>query len=212
MDSQRPDPAGDRRDVEHDPRLTALWLEQMQTFTDAAIAQINADPDAVKRLAGVNVIALASSADWLSEDVYYLAATDTPPFDDQGAVVDILVDMWASALYGTDGVRPRRIACAGGRAPRPPAAGQESPSKSEPIHIRRCRAGQRVQEEYRGVQALVVGSNPCAIRRRASVLDRSRPHRPSSAAGRSYETSMARSKPRRFADPARRDASESRNR
>ena len=84
-----------------DPRLTALWLEQMRTFTDATIAQINADPKTVKRLAGVNVVALASSLTWLSERVYYLAATDTAPFDDQDAVVDILVHIWASALYGT---------------------------------------------------------------------------------------------------------------
>ena len=27
-----------------DPRLEALWTEQMQTFTDATVAQINADP------------------------------------------------------------------------------------------------------------------------------------------------------------------------
>src|SRR5207302_267376 len=27
-----------------DPRLEALWAEQMQTFTDATVAQINADP------------------------------------------------------------------------------------------------------------------------------------------------------------------------
>jgi len=84
-----------------DPRLTALWLEQMRTFTDATIAQIKADPETVKRLAGVNVVALASSLTWLSERVYYLAATETPPFDDQDAVVDILVHIWASALYGT---------------------------------------------------------------------------------------------------------------
>jgi AcrR family transcriptional regulator len=84
-----------------DPRLTALWLEQMQTFTDAAIAQINADPEAVKRLVGVDVVALASSLTWLSERVYYLAATETPPFDDQDTVVETLVHIWASALYET---------------------------------------------------------------------------------------------------------------
>ena len=39
-----------------DPRLTALWLEQMQTFADAAVAQIEADPVAVKRLVGVDVV------------------------------------------------------------------------------------------------------------------------------------------------------------
>lgn len=83
-----------------DPRLTALWLEQMQTFTDAAIAQITADPEAVRRLAGVNVTALASSLTWLGERIYYLAATDTPPFDDQDTVIDTLVHIWASALYG----------------------------------------------------------------------------------------------------------------
>ena len=84
-----------------DPRLTALWLEQMQTFTDAAIAQIQGDPEAVKQLAGVDIVALASSLTWLGERVYYLAATDTPPFDNQDTVVDTLVHIWASALYGT---------------------------------------------------------------------------------------------------------------
>src|ERR1700729_821782 len=34
-----------------DPRLEALWTEQMQTFTDATMAQINADPRARQRLA-----------------------------------------------------------------------------------------------------------------------------------------------------------------
>jgi TetR/AcrR family transcriptional regulator, ethionamide resistance regulator len=84
-----------------DPRLTNLWLEQMQTFTDAAIAQVNDDPEAVKRLADVDLVALASSLTWLSERVYYLAATDTPPFDNQETVIDVLVHIWASALYGT---------------------------------------------------------------------------------------------------------------
>ncbi len=84
-----------------DPRLTDLWLEQMQTFTDATMAQINADPETVRRLAGVNVVALASSLTWLSERVYYLAAIDIPPFDNQDTVVDTLVHIWASALYGT---------------------------------------------------------------------------------------------------------------
>jgi AcrR family transcriptional regulator len=84
-----------------DPRLTALWLEQMQTFTDAAIAQITADPAAAGRLADVDVTALAASLTWLGERVYYLAATDIPPFDDQGTVIDTLVYIWAAALYGT---------------------------------------------------------------------------------------------------------------
>jgi TetR/AcrR family transcriptional regulator, ethionamide resistance regulator len=83
-----------------DPRLTALWLDQMQTFTDAAIAQINADPKALERLAGVDITALASSLTWLSERLYYLAATNTPPFDDQATLIDSLVYIWAATLYG----------------------------------------------------------------------------------------------------------------
>jgi hypothetical protein len=32
--------------------LAALWLDQMQTFTGAAIAQITADPSALRTLSG----------------------------------------------------------------------------------------------------------------------------------------------------------------
>jgi TetR/AcrR family transcriptional regulator, ethionamide resistance regulator len=83
-----------------DPRLTALWLDQMQTFTDAAVAQINGDPKALERLAGVDIRALASSLTWLGERLYYLAATGTAPFDDQATVIDSLVFIWAATLYG----------------------------------------------------------------------------------------------------------------
>jgi TetR/AcrR family transcriptional regulator, ethionamide resistance regulator len=83
-----------------DPRLTDLWLEQMQTFTDAAVAQINADPEAIERLADVDIAAVASSLTWLGERLYYLAATATPPFDDQDILIDTLVHIWSSTLYG----------------------------------------------------------------------------------------------------------------
>ena len=80
-----------------DPRLTALWTEQMQTFTDATIAQINADPRT--RLAGRDIPAVASALTWLGERLYYLAATRTPPFDDQDTLVRTLLHIWTSALY-----------------------------------------------------------------------------------------------------------------
>jgi TetR/AcrR family transcriptional regulator, ethionamide resistance regulator len=83
-----------------DPRLTALWLEQMQTFTDAALAQIRSDPKALRRLDGIDVAAVASSLTWLGERLYYLAATGTPPFDDQETLIATLLHMWMSALYG----------------------------------------------------------------------------------------------------------------
>ena len=82
-----------------DPRLEALWTEQMQTFTDATVAQINADPRARQRLAGQDIPALASALTWLGERLYYLAATGTPPFDDQDTLVGTLLHIWTSALY-----------------------------------------------------------------------------------------------------------------
>ncbi len=82
-----------------DPRLTELWLDQMKSFTDAALAQINSDPVALGRLSGVDIAALASSLTWLGERLYYLAATGTPPFDDQETLVATLLHIWTSALY-----------------------------------------------------------------------------------------------------------------
>jgi TetR/AcrR family transcriptional regulator, ethionamide resistance regulator len=84
-----------------DPRLTALWLEQMQTFTDATIAQINADPQARQNLAGQDIAAVASALTWLGERLYYLAATSTPPFDNQDTLVNTLLHIWTTALYKT---------------------------------------------------------------------------------------------------------------
>jgi AcrR family transcriptional regulator len=82
-----------------DPRLEALWTEQMQTFTDATVAQINADPRARQRLAGQDIAALASALTWLGERLYYLAAVGTPPFDNQDTLVATLLHIWTSALY-----------------------------------------------------------------------------------------------------------------
>jgi AcrR family transcriptional regulator len=84
-----------------DPRLTTLWLEQMQTFTDATIAQITADPRARQNLAGQDIAAVASALTWLGERLYYLAATGTPPFHDQDTLVNTLLHFWTSALYKT---------------------------------------------------------------------------------------------------------------
>jgi TetR/AcrR family transcriptional regulator, ethionamide resistance regulator len=82
-----------------DPRLTALWLEQMQSFTDATVAQISADPRARQALADQDIPAVAAALTWLGERLYYLAATGTAPFDDQDTLVITLLHMWTSALY-----------------------------------------------------------------------------------------------------------------
>jgi AcrR family transcriptional regulator len=82
-----------------DPRLTALWTEQMQTFTDATVAQITADPRAAQMLAGQDVEAVASALTWLGERLYYLAATGIPPFGNQETLVSTLLHIWTSTLY-----------------------------------------------------------------------------------------------------------------
>ena len=83
-----------------DPRLTTLWLDQMQSFTDATTAQIQADPHATARLSGLDIPAVASTLTWLGERVYYLAALGTPPFDDEEALIETLLHIWTSTLYG----------------------------------------------------------------------------------------------------------------
>jgi AcrR family transcriptional regulator len=82
-----------------DPRLTDLWLEQMRSFTDAAIEQIAADPHAQQTLAGHDPAAIASALTWLGERLYYLAAIGTAPFDRQETLIDTLTYIWSAVLY-----------------------------------------------------------------------------------------------------------------
>jgi AcrR family transcriptional regulator len=83
-----------------DPRLNSLWLEQMQGFTDATVAQIQNDPQATTRLSSLDIRTVASTLTWLGERVYYLAALGTPPFDDEQRLIDTLLRIWTSTLYG----------------------------------------------------------------------------------------------------------------
>ena len=95
-----------------DPRLTTVWLEQMQSFTDATVAQITADPRALHTLSGQDIPAIAASLTWLGERLYYLAAINTPPFDRQDTLINTLLHIWTAALYcqppagTTDGLPP----------------------------------------------------------------------------------------------------------
>lgn len=86
-----------------DPQLRELWLAQMGTFTDAAVARIaadrGADPAVAARLDGLDIHALAASLTWTGERLYYLAACGVPPFDNRTVLVDTLTHLWVSALY-----------------------------------------------------------------------------------------------------------------
>jgi AcrR family transcriptional regulator len=81
-----------------DDQLRQLWHEQMQTFTDATVARIRADPDLVGRLDGLDIHAVAASLTWLGERLYYLAAANVPPFDNRTVLVDTLVHAWTRIL------------------------------------------------------------------------------------------------------------------
>jgi AcrR family transcriptional regulator len=83
-----------------DDQLRELWLAQMALFTDAAVARIEADPVALRTLAGQDVRAVAAALSWLGERLYYLAAAGVAPFDDREVLVRTLTHAWVSALYG----------------------------------------------------------------------------------------------------------------
>ncbi|MCO6008294.1 TetR/AcrR family transcriptional regulator [Actinoallomurus purpureus] len=102
-----------------DEGLRALWLEQMDLFTDAAAARIRSDPHACQRLGNVDIRAVAASLTWLGERLYYLAAGAVPPFDNEEILVDALTNAWTSILYGHPVTHP-------GSPPRPATEPQES--------------------------------------------------------------------------------------
>ncbi|WP_174186597.1 TetR/AcrR family transcriptional regulator [Nocardia barduliensis] len=83
-----------------DPALTALWSEQMDTFTRATTAGLEAD-----RAAGLlrddipDTKALATALTWIGERLHYLAAVEESPFDDQETLVEALTHIWMSTLY-----------------------------------------------------------------------------------------------------------------
>jgi AcrR family transcriptional regulator len=83
-----------------DERLDALWRREMDVFSQAALRRLQSDPEARAWLAGRDPAPVVSALSWMGERLYYLAATDTPPFNDERILVDVLTDAWAMALYG----------------------------------------------------------------------------------------------------------------
>jgi AcrR family transcriptional regulator len=84
-----------------DEGLHSLWLRQMDLFTQAAVTRIRSDPNAGERLRHLDVPAVAASLTWLGERLYYLAAAQVAPFDDEDVLVDTLTHAWTSMLYGS---------------------------------------------------------------------------------------------------------------
>ena len=83
-----------------DPRLTELWTEMMDGFTAAATARIERDRLLGRApVGGVDARTLASTLTWMSERIYYLAAIGHSAFSDEQRVIDVLTDIWLSAIY-----------------------------------------------------------------------------------------------------------------
>ncbi|GAA4228481.1 TetR/AcrR family transcriptional regulator [Actinomadura meridiana] len=89
-----------------DEGLRALWLEQMNLFTDAAADRVRSDPQVRERLRDEDIRPVAASLTWLGERLYYLAAAEVPPFDDEETLVDTLTNAWTSVLYGLPATHP----------------------------------------------------------------------------------------------------------
>jgi TetR/AcrR family transcriptional regulator, ethionamide resistance regulator len=83
-----------------DERLAALWTEMMEGFTMAATRRIEHDRTTGRApITGVDAFTLASTLTWMSERIYYLAAIGHPAFHDEQQVIDVLTDIWLSAIY-----------------------------------------------------------------------------------------------------------------
>jgi AcrR family transcriptional regulator len=83
-----------------DESLTALWTEMMEGFTMGAMQRIEHDR-ASGRAPETNVSAsmLANTLTWMSERIFYLAAIGHPAFRDEQQVIDVLTEIWMSAIY-----------------------------------------------------------------------------------------------------------------
>jgi TetR/AcrR family transcriptional regulator, ethionamide resistance regulator len=77
------------------------------TCSRRPLARLDGDQESATWLAGRDPLPVVAALTWLGERVYYLAATRTPPFDTEQAVIDVLTDAWTLALYGR---RPEQIA------------------------------------------------------------------------------------------------------
>lgn len=83
-----------------DERLTVLWMEMMEGFTQAAMHRIERDRAAGRApQTSLDAATMASTLTWMSERIYYLAAIGHPAFQNEQQVLDILTEVWLSVIY-----------------------------------------------------------------------------------------------------------------
>jgi TetR/AcrR family transcriptional regulator, ethionamide resistance regulator len=83
-----------------DKRLEKIWTEMMEGFTQGAADRIERDRARGRApLSNIDAYTLAGTLTWMSERIYYLAATKHPAFRDEQRVVDVITNIWLSAIY-----------------------------------------------------------------------------------------------------------------
>ena len=83
-----------------DERLAEIWMEMMEGFATAATYRIERDRATGRApMTDVDAYTLASALTWMNERTYYLAAIGHPAFRDEQQVIDVLTDVWLSAIY-----------------------------------------------------------------------------------------------------------------
>lgn len=84
----------------HDPALGELWAGLMDRFTRLTLDKLEADRrEGLTRDDAGDPARVAAALTWLGERLYYLAAIEQSPFDDEEALVDTLTTIWLNTLY-----------------------------------------------------------------------------------------------------------------
>ncbi|YCK40059.1 TetR/AcrR family transcriptional regulator [Actinomadura sp. ATCC 39365] len=88
-----------------DPELTALWHDQMASFTAVTTERITTEHVTTDGATAPDVdpAALGAALTWLGERLYYLATLDVAPFNDEDTLVEVLTHIWMTSLYGEPG-------------------------------------------------------------------------------------------------------------
>ncbi|MEU1722784.1 helix-turn-helix domain-containing protein [Nonomuraea sp. NPDC005692] len=88
-----------------DPELTALWHDQMASFTAVTTERITTEHVTTGGATAPDVdpAALGAALTWLGERLYYLATLDVAPFNDEDTLIEVLTHIWMTSLYGEPG-------------------------------------------------------------------------------------------------------------
>jgi TetR/AcrR family transcriptional regulator, ethionamide resistance regulator len=86
------------------PQIGEIWLTFVQRFSSGVAAEIDRQRRAGLAPQGLDSHQIASALLWTTEHLLYVAGSHADPnFPDEPDVLDTLVAIWTSTLYGTPG-------------------------------------------------------------------------------------------------------------